>query len=839
MRCAACSKVNPVSYRFCQSCGARLSLTCAACGETNSPNAKFCGNCGEALAGASKLQSVRSSSTLRRAHLTQGEFKQVTVLFSDLVRSTELVAELDAEGAMQHLQPVQQIMCEAVNRFGGTVLSKLGDGIMALFGAPRAREGHAVLACHAAFAIRDAVRLHDNELSVRSGLHSGEVVVDAPLGSAEHAFNAYGMTLHLASRLPSQVESAEICITDASRKLLPASYDVIPLGSRSLRGVPHSVALYALRGVKPTMIRQPYGCLAKGPLIGRKQEMDRLKKELKAAEDRAAHVMGIVGSPGAGKSRLCYEFAEFCRAQDIPVFEVRAQPYGMAMPLQPIMEFVRSAWLHIDANEPPFLAARTIQKRLGEIGATDQIDAVVVCDFLGIPQEKDLPAWLSPKARTARLIEILGASIRQRGAVRSVIIIEDLQWLDEASEAFVAAFARAVVSTRFMMIVNHRHPYDQPWMRAPLYERIELTELSQPDTDALIENLVGLDGDLADLRQRVAARSGGNPFFAEELVHALQGQGIITGQRGAFKRGETAGKGVLPATVQVVISARIDSLSAPARHLLQIAAIIGETFPVSILQAVVGQERRMVSPTLDRLCDEGLLLRNEGSDGTKLRFRHALIQEVTYATQLKARRASLHAAVAHVMESLDPGRHDVSASLIAYHFEEAGEVRRAAVFAAHAARWLGPRNSSEATRYWHKVRLLMGKEPRSRETDKLRIEASGQIAWVGWREGLTPEQAQPFVQEALQWARETDVLITPLLMLVEGRIAQVNGGSSDTFVRQIHRAIELAEGRNDAGRVATLQAALSHACGWAGLLRQALRASDAALAGVDAVSDLA
>jgi class 3 adenylate cyclase/tetratricopeptide (TPR) repeat protein len=839
MRCETCGQGNLASRRFCRSCGARLALICAACGQTSAPNAKYCGNCGDNLSAAASLQVAPSGSTPRGAHLAQTEIKQVTVLFSDLVSSTELVAQLDAEGAMQRLQPVLQMMCEAVGRFGGTVSSRLGDGIMAVFGAPRSLEGHAVLACHAALAIRDAVRLHGEGLSVRSGLHSGEVVADVPFGSPEDAFNAYGMTLHLASRLPSQVEPAGICITDASRKLLPAAYDVAPLGSRPLRGVPHPVALYALRGTRPAAVAgRSVSTVAAGPMVGREQEMGRLKKMLEeASENRKTRVVGVVGPPGTGKSRLSHEFAEFCRAHAVQVFEMRAQPYGMATPLQPVMEFFRSAWLRIDPIEPPLLAERAIQKHLAEIGASDQTDAALVCDFLGVPQPQELPAWLSAKARTARLIEILGASIRHRGASRSVIIIEDLHWLDEASEAFVAAVVQAVISTRFLLVVNFRPPYEQSWMRTPVYERIELADFSQSDTDALVGNLIGPDDGLADLRRRVAARSGGNPFFAEELVHALQGQGVVVGQRGAFKRGQAAGQGTLPATVQAVISARMDRLPAPARNLLQLAAIVGQTFSISILQAVTGQEARMLDQALGSLCDEGLLLRDDGADRTTLRFRHPLIQEVAYATQLKTRRASLHAAVAGALERLDSGRHGETAALIAHHFEEAGELRRAAFFAAHAARWLGPRNSTEATRYWHKVRLLLGKEPRSHEADQLRIEASGQIAWVGWREGLTPEQARPFVQEALQWARETDVSITPLLMLVEGRIAQVNGGSSDTFVRQIRNAIALAEGRNDAGRAATLQAGLSHAYGWAGLLRQALQANDAALAGIDEISD--
>ena len=205
MQCDVCSESNPASHRCCKGCGAPLFLTCHACKTTNVPGSRFCGGCGESL-----LVPPRIVPSTSRAHVAEGEIKQVSVLFSDLVQSTELVAGLDAEAAMESLQPVLQIMCDAVEHFGGTVVSRLGDGIMALFGAPWAQEGHATRASHAALEIRDAAGLRERGMSVRSGLHSGEVVVDKPLDTTEHGLKAYGLTLHLASRLPAQVGPQEI-----------------------------------------------------------------------------------------------------------------------------------------------------------------------------------------------------------------------------------------------------------------------------------------------------------------------------------------------------------------------------------------------------------------------------------------------------------------------------------------------------------------------------------------------------------------------------------------------------------------------------------------------------
>jgi len=834
MQCEVCGESNPPGNRYCQGCGTRFPLICFGCGQASQPGAAFCGGCGAALTNSARAQRDRPSAASRGVFVEAGELKQVTALFVDLVRSTELVADLDAESAMQRLQLPLQLMCEAIERMGGVVMQTPGDGVLALFGAPRAKEGHAVLACQAALAIRETLRRQGDGLSVRCGLHSGEVVAGTELRGSEQDFKAYGMTLHLASRLPGQVEPDVICLTEACRALLPAFVEVAPLGFRLLRGLVHPITLHALIGVRDAAASERFSGMALTPLIGREPELGRLQAAL-ASEPGS--VIGIVGEPGTGKSRLCHEFALACGARNIPVFAIQAQPYGVATPLRPMMEFLRTACFGIHPGQPADRVAGLIRHRLAEVGATNPVDLAIVCDFLGVPLDQPLPAWLNPHARNSRLIGIVGDLVRRRGTTPSVIMVEDLHWLDDASEAFIRALAKAVRTTQAMLVVNYRPSYDGTWLRRLGCAEIVLAQLGGSDTETLIETLVGPDPALAGVRDQIAARSAGNPFFAEELVNSLLDQGVITGRRGAFSRGQTAGPRVLPATVQAVISARIDSLSAPARDLLHIAAIIGQTFPTELLRSVAGQTREVIEATLDQLCKDRLLEPGRGVTGGQFSFCHPLIQEVAYATQLRGRRVALHAAAARALTSLNADRTHESAALIAFHYEAAGEAERAAMFAAHAARWLGPKNSTEATQYWHKVRALMAQAPHSAENDTLRIEASGQIAWVGWREGLTPEKARPFVQEALHWAQNHDDSLTPLLLLVEGRIAQVNGGPADAFVQQLRRAVGLAEARGDVGRVATLQAALSHAYGWAGLLLDALAASDRALANVDQVTD--
>jgi adenylate cyclase len=835
MLCEQCGELNAAANRFCQGCGIPFAVGCLTCGHVNPPGSAFCGACGAALESAGR--PAHPPALPHAINVVRGELKQVTVLFADLVSSTEMVARLNAEDAMRRLKPVLDTMCEAVERFEGTVVRTLGDGILAFFGAPRAQEGHALLACEAALAIRDAPKLREEQMFIRVGLHSGEIVADAPLVDSVNEHGAYGLTIHLASRLPAKVEPGEVCLTEETYRLVRSFCDVGPLGRHRLRGVPEPVELFVLKGLKPAVASQQFRGVALTSFRGRDREMNLLQRTLAAVETGGSRVTGIVGAPGTGKSRLCYEFAEWCRGRLIPVFEARAQPYGAATPLQPVLEFLRSTYFNVSPEDDPDQAARRIAVSLAELGSTFEADLPLLCDFLGIKYGQGPPSWLNPKGRNARLLDIVRHMIRQRGAVASVIIIEDLHWLDQASEEFVATLVDAVTSTKTALVVNCRPAYSAPWMRSSHYQQIELAELNPTDTDRLVDELVGRRPELSEIRQRIVERSGGNPFFAEELIRSLVEHVVLVGEQGDYRRGLVGSSDVLPPTVQAVIGARIDRLAQPERDLLQTAAIIGKEFQLAVLQSVAASRPAEVEASLVRLCSAGLLQPRNGPDGRGYSFRHPLIQEVAYSTQLRARRGTLHSAVGRAIERFYPERLKEFAALLSYHFEEAGETDAAAEYAARAARWVGSTSPAQAIKHWRKVRALKANQPRTPDNDALKITASGQIAWLGWREGMTSEEARPFIQEALEWARDIDDSMIPLLLFIEGRIAGASGGQADAYVRIVKEALALTESRRDAGRTATLNASLGQAYGWAGLLREALAANDIALAGVSDIAD--
>lgn len=834
MRCPACGEVGPDGGRYCRGCGVRVMLTCPACGLEAPPGSRFCGTCGTAVgsAGAEDQAAVPTR--------TMGEIKQVTVLFADIAGSTELVSRLDPEQAMERLYPAVATMCEAVRHFEGTVIRTLGDGIMALFGAPRAQEGHALLACRAALEIQQAFPPKNGGISVRIGLHSGAVVADAPLADVTGERSVYGVTAHVASRLQAIADPGAVFLTGECYRLVRPYCDVRPLGGRTLRGISTDMEVYQLLGTRAAVASQRFQSVALTSFRGRGHELGVLQHLMQAAAEGKGSVAGISGAPGMGKSRLCYEFAKWCRGQFIPVLEGRAHPYGYAVPLQPVLEFMRTSLLRLLPSADAAATRRRIEARLSGLKLA-KADLFVLYEFLGVSDgaahSLASSPRLTPKARHERLLDIIRQMVRAHGGKATVMIIEDLHWLDEASEAFVAAAADAVDGTRMLLVLNYRPSYAVPWMRNSRFHEIALTELPASAMDALVGELVGSRAELAGLRLRVAERSGGNPFFAEELLRSLAEEGVLAGEQGDRMLGRTARRDTLPTTVQAAIGARLDHLSTSERTVLQIGSIIGKEFPLALLRQVTGLSEQQVSFDLGKLCDAELLQPLPADEGRRYAFRHPLIQEVAYATQLKARRDAMHASIAKAMEVRYVDRLNEFAALLAHHHEAAGHIVEAARHMARAARWVGSNSPAQATQHWRKVRELLQTQPASREVDALRIMSNAQIAWLGWREGLTADAAQPFIEEAITRAHQADDSLIPLLLFVDARIAGASDGGADTYAARIRDALSLLKPGRDDGRAATLNAALSQAYAWAGLLREALAANDAALAGTVAIRE--
>ncbi|HTB40958.1 MAG TPA: AAA family ATPase [Reyranella sp.] len=813
MQCANCATDNAPGSKFCTNCGVALEVVCAACGRGCHPAARFCGWCG-----APRIAPL----SVVEPH---GERKQATVLFADIVGSTEMIAGLDAEEAVGRLQPAVDAMAQAVQRFDGTVLGKLGDGLKAIFGAPRAQEGHALLACQAAIAIQEAMASQPSPIRTRVGLHSGEVVAGAlNAGSSQEA---QGITLHIANRIEQAAEPGGILLSGACRELVGAYCDTRPAGTRVLKGIAMPIEVFRLLGLKPGVASDRFRDESLVQMRGRERELGILKRALLDAEQGAGSAIGIVAVPGIGKSRLCYEFSEWCRARQVDVFEARAHIFGKATPLLPVLELMRALF----RITPPMEAAtarRQIEEKLLALDPSFVDDLPFLADFLGLPVPELEGQNIDPKARRGRLLSVVQRMVKAAGPRTSVIIFEDLHWLDEPSQDFLESIVKAASGTNFVVVLNYRPTWPCPWLALPHYRQLPLAELDRGDIDGLVRDLTGDDPKLEQMISHVARQSDGNPFFAEELVRALARSGVLTGERGHYRLASSEWhEPVLPPTIEAAIGARLDTLPEREKTLLQVGAVIGKEFPADLAREVAGISEGEARELFGHLCDLDLIKASTTVQGPGFAFRHPLIQEVGYAMQLRSRRISLHAAVADAIAQSDWGYLDEFAGLLSHHYEAAGKMTAAARQLIRSATWIGRTNAGEAFRQSKKTRQLLGSQPGPKDVEMMRALASASVLAFGWRVGMTADEADPYADEALRYAREfADDEAGPEVLMQYGRF-KASTGSADAYAALMEEA--LAMPATDLGRIATIQGCLSQAHWMSGFLSKAEAAADAAL----------
>ena len=818
MRCRACACDNDAATRFCVACGTSLAPVCAHCGRDFPETARFCAWCGQPRTPDARVADV------------PGERKQATILFADIAGSTGRIAALDAEGAMNFLHPIVMVMARAVNRYDGTVLRTLGDGLKAAFGVPHAREGHAVLACHAALAMRAAVAEIPGAPMIRIGLHSGEVVSGKLYSGSTVEQDVTGFTVHLASRIEQQTPNGEICLSRECQTLLRASFDTESLGSRTLKGIPDPVEIFRLIGPKPAVNSEHFRDTSLLPLRGRTAELETLQRTLLDTAAGAPRIIGLSGPPGVGKSRLCFEFGEWCRERQIKVLEARAQVQSRATPLVPVLEALR-AFFRIEPDMGAELARTRIEQTLVTLALPVSEHLAPLADFLGCAEPTS--RTIDPATRRVRLRESIGRIVKAASSQTSVIIIEDLHWLDEASLDFLETWMAAVDGTRALMVLTFRPDWSLP-SRPACYRELGVPELGLGEVGQVIRDLIGDGPGLDQVVAHVAERSDGNPFFAEELILSLAQSGVLVGERRRYRLAPSGWKNPsLPTTVEAVIGARIDLLPEPEKALLQTAAVIGKEFPSEVVRAVVGISDAAARPLLRRLRAAELIQPRQTAMGESFAFRHPLIQEVAYAMQLRSTRTSVHAAVAQAIESQEWGQREEFAGLLAHHYEAAGNMVAAAMQLQRSARWVGRTNSGRALADWKKIRNMMRDQPRSKENDELRALAGGQLLTFGWREGMPAEEARTYVEEALGYARGAgNRRHEAMLIAGYGRIVAANG-SADEYLRLVREALAVLDPESNPEEALLLRGLLCQANMLAGFAADALKAIGAALDVID------
>jgi adenylate cyclase len=693
-----------------------------------------------------------------------GERKQVTVLFADVMGSMDMAEQHDPEEWRRIMQGFFSILADEVRRFEGTVDKFTGDGIMAVFGAPVAHEDHARRACFAALRMLDDIaayaaelrRKHGLNFSARIGINSGEVIAGA-IGEDEGGYTAVGHTVGLAQRMEALAEPGKAYLTESAADLAHGYFELDDLGEFEIKGASRPVRVFELVGVGSARSRLDLS-RERGfsRFVGRSEELAVLEAALDRAKAGEGAVVGIVAEPGVGKSRLCHEFAERARASGIEVFEAQAQAHGRQIPFMPVLQMLR-AYFGIADGDPERIVREKIAGRALLLDPELADELPILFDFLGVP-DPDRPApQLSAEARQRALQSVVCHLVRAPNRREPIVtVVEDLHWMDEGSAAMLGELFDAVEGTQTLVVVNFRPEYTPDWTGPPDYHRISLEPLGPADTAALLRDLAGEDSSLEGLTELIHRRTAGNPFFIEEIVRALAEAGNLEGERGAYRLGRPVEDAGVPAGVQTVLAARIDRLEPPAKRLLQAASVAGREIGERTLALISElREREQREPALCELVEAGFLYEVELYPERVLAFRHPLTREVAYGSQLAEQRSATHAATAWALIELNPDRHDELAALIAHHMEEGRETLEAARWSARAAYWTGSSQPREALRLWRATMDLADRVEETEETAALAVTSRLLQLDYAWRLGMDSGEEARLMAEAEEIATRT------------------------------------------------------------------------------------
>ena len=653
MKCPRCQAENREGARFCRECGVTFAAVCSHCGTKVEAGSNFCDSCGAPLAATpaqpappSRFASPESytpkhlvEKILTSKSALEGERKQVTVLFADLKGSMELLADRDPEEARKILDPVLERMMEAVHRYEGTVNQVMGDGIMALFGAPLAHEDHAVRACYSALRMQEAVKRYAEEIrrveaipvQIRVGLNSGEVVVRS-IGSDLHMdYTAVGQTTHLAARMEQIADPGAIVITPDTLALVEGYVEVKSLGPVPVKGLAGAVEVYEVTAAGPARTRLQAGA-RRGltRFVGRDAELEQLRRAQELAANGHGQVVAVVGEAGVGKSRLVYELTHSHRLQGWLTLESASVSYGKATSYLPVIDLLKGYFKIQDRDD-----LREIREKVtGKVVTLDRAlepTLPALLALLDVPVDDAPWKTLDPGQRRQQTLDAVKRLLLREAREQPLLVIfEDLHWIDSETQALLDSLVDSLGSTRLLLLVSYRPEYQHPWSGKTYYSQLRLDALPAESAGELLNTLLGGDPGLAPLKQLLVKR--GNPFFLEETVRTLVETKALAGERGRYRLMQPVQSIQVPSTVQVMLAARIDRLAPQDKRLLQTASVIGKDVPFALLQAIAEVPDEALRRSLDHLQAAEFLSETGLYPDLEYTFKHALTHEVAYGS---------------------------------------------------------------------------------------------------------------------------------------------------------------------------------------------------------------
>jgi class 3 adenylate cyclase/tetratricopeptide (TPR) repeat protein len=714
MRCTKCGTENATGAKFCNQCATALSRACPKCDYLNAPDAKFCAECAEALSSGVSKSTARASSTAVRiaaervdASALDGERKTVTALFADIKGSTELEQDLDPEEARAIVDPAIKLMIDAVRRYDGYIVQSTGDGIFALFGAPVAHEDHPQRALYAALRMQEEMKRYSAKvvadggmpIEARIGANTGEVVVRSiATGSGHVEYTPIGHTTNLASRMQAVAPTGSIATSEQTRKLVEGYFQLKPMGPTKVKGVSEPINVYEVTGLGPLRTRlQRSAGRGFTKFVGREREMEAMKHAAEQAKAGNGQIVVAMADAGVGKSRLFYEFKAVAQSGWM-VLEAFSASHGRASAYLPVAELLRG-YFRIEIGDDERARREKVNGKVLTLdrGLEDALPYLYA--LVGIVRRDDSLAQMDAEIRKRRTLEAIKRIVLRESLSQPIMLIfEDLHWIDEETQSLLNLLADSIATARVLLLLNYRPEYSHRWGSKTFYTQLRLDPLGKESADQMLSSLVGVSPELLPLKRLIIEKTEGNPFFMEEMIQVLLDEGALVREEapGTVAPNVRLTKPLrelkIPPTVQAILAARIDRLPHAEKDLLQTLAVLGNAFPLRLVQKMmdtggrtaIGNHDDDLSSMLAKLQIAEFIYEQPGAGDVEYTFKHALTREVAYGTLLLERRRLLHERAGRSLETLYADSLDDHLADLGLHFQRAGKAMEAARYLRRA-----------------------------------------------------------------------------------------------------------------------------------------------------------
>jgi class 3 adenylate cyclase/predicted ATPase len=775
------------------------TTACPVCGHGERPEANFCSRCGAPLQEAGRAEPIPLA-----APSAEGERRQLTVAFCDLVGSTELSTRLDAEEYGELIHSYQRSAVDAMSSYAGETEKFLGDGIVFRFGWPQAHDDDAERAIRGALDVVDAVAAlnadtpADQRLAVRIGIHTGPVVIGG-IGTSETETMALGETLNVAARLQGVAAPETVVISPATLELVQGIFVTEDLGPQSLRGIAEPI--WAHRAVQPSGVRSRLDAARDSltEFVNREAELGILANRWRRAQAQSGQAVLITGEPGVGKSRLIYQLREQLREEPHSWLECRCSSYTQQSAFRPAIELIEQG-LSLEADDPPEERLAKLERGMAAAGVASEDAVPLLATLLSVPVADSIgPLTMSPERRRRRTIEVLVEWVLALARLQPVVLLaEDLHWCDPSSLELFGEILGQGRGCGLMLVATARPEFEPPWPPRPWLTMLSVGPL--PDSE--IRTLIGLmSGGRAlpdEVLDRVVGETDGIPLYAEEIGRmVLESDALVAGEQG-FELTAPLASIDIPTTLQGSLMARLDRLSA-AKRVAQRAAVIGREFDYELLVKTAGLEETVLRGGLERLVDGDMLYQSGVLPRATYTFKHALIQDAAYQSLLKRTRRELHERIAETLEEALGEDPTAAPEIVARHYEAAGRIESAIDNYQRAAEHAALQSAhTEAMAHYRRAIHLLASLPEEAKRDEREMDmqlalGSSIISLRGF--------ADPEVEAAYERARALcgeladDAKVASALAGLS--IFYLNRGRLDLGMELAGRVLEIGERADD------------------------------------------